>query len=128
MSKGLKPDSYEGIFREYCQTVLDLSAPQLPYWFRAGLAQLYSTVKPGDGTIRLGFPPNRSYPSGTGGINMMMLIGIDRKAYLESRARSRPISTGIRITAQLSAKRPRPRQISTPHKAIPRIIRLTPGC
>ena len=87
VSHGLKPDNYEGIFREYCQTVLDLSASQLPYWFRAGLAQLYSTVKPGEGTMRLGFPPNRSYQSGTGGISMQMLIGIDRKAYLESRSK-----------------------------------------
>ena len=86
VSRGLKPDSYEGIFLEYCQTVLDLSTPQLPYWFRAGLAQLYSTLKPGDGTVRLGGPPTRPFASGTGSINMTMLIGIDRITYLESKA------------------------------------------
>ena len=105
VSKSLKPESYEGIFREYCQTVLDLSASQIPYWFRAGLAQLYSTVKPGDGTIRLGFPPNRSYQSGTGGISMQMLIGIDRKAYLESRSKgANDFDTDTDVNAALGKK------------------------
>ena len=86
---GLKPDSYEKIFLEYCQMVLDQSAPQLPYWIRAGLAQFYSTLKPGDGTIKLGGPPTRSFhASGLGGIDMTLLVGIDRHSYLESRAKA----------------------------------------
>ncbi len=89
VSLGLKPDSYEEIFLEYCQMVFDLSAPQMPYWLRAGLSQLYSTLKPGDGTIKLGGPPTRAVPcqSGAGGIDMTLLIGIDRRSYLESKAK-----------------------------------------
>jgi len=107
VSRGLKPDSYEGIFLEYCQTVLDLSAPQLPYWFRAGLAQLYSTLKPGEGTIRLGGPPTRSYQAGTGGITMTLLVGIDRMAYLESRAKgATDFDTDTDDSAALGKKAP----------------------
>jgi hypothetical protein len=86
---GLKPDSYEKIFMEYCQMVLDRSAPQLPYWIRAGLAQFYSTLKPGDGTIKLGAQPTRSFHStAAGGLDITLLAGVDRKAYLESRSKA----------------------------------------
>jgi hypothetical protein len=87
VSRGLKPDRYESIFLEYCQMALDRSASQFPFWIRAGLAQLYSTLKPGEGTMRLGDPPTRPYAAGTGSINMTTLVAIDRKAYLESKAR-----------------------------------------
>ena len=87
VSKGLKPDRYESIFLEYCQAALDQSASQFPFWIRAGLAQLYSTLKPGEGSMKVGFPPARPYQAGTGGINMTTLIGIDRRNYLESRAK-----------------------------------------
>jgi hypothetical protein len=86
---GLKPENDEKIFLEYCQMVLDQSAPQLPYWIRAGLAQFYSTLKPGEGTIKLGSQPMRSFHStGAGGLDMTLLVGIDRKSYLESRAKA----------------------------------------
>ena len=86
---GLKPESYEKIFQEYCQMVLDQSAPQLPYWIRAGLSQFYSTLKPGEGTIKLGSQPVRSFHStGAGGLDMTLLVGIDKKSYLESRAKA----------------------------------------
>jgi hypothetical protein len=86
---GLKPDNYEKIFLEYCQMVLDQSAPQLPYWLRAGLAQFYSTLKPGETTIKLGAQPVRSFHStGAGGLDMTLLVGIDRKSYLESRSKA----------------------------------------
>ena len=80
VSKGLKPDSYERIFLEYCQMVLDQSAPQLPYWIRAGLAQFYSTLKPGDGTIKLGGQPMRAFHStGAGGLDLTLLVGVDQE-------------------------------------------------
>ena len=89
VSLGLKPNSYEKIFQEYCQLVLDQSAPQLPYWIRAGLAQFYSTLKPGEGTIKLGAQPMRSFHStGAGGLDITVLVGIDRKGYLESGAKA----------------------------------------
>ncbi len=129
---GLKPDSYEKIFLEYCQMVLDQSAPQLPYWIRAGLAQFYSTLKPGDGTIKLGGPPMRSFhASGLGGIDMTLLVGVDRQAYLESRAKAANDffadtnntaalgKAGSKVSAGLNANQ------STDSR---RIIRLTPGC
>ena len=86
---GLKPENYEKIFLEYCQMVFDQAAPQMPYWLRAGLAQFYSTLKPGDGTIKLGGPPTRSFhASGAGGLDMTLLVSIDRRAYLESKAKA----------------------------------------
>jgi hypothetical protein len=86
---GLKPDNYEKIFLEYCQMVMDQSAPQLPYWLRAGLAQFYSTLKPGEGTIKFGAQPARAFHSTSdGGLDITMLVGIDRKSYLESRSKA----------------------------------------
>ena len=86
---GLKPDNDEKIFQEYCQMVLDQSAPQLPYWIRAGLAQFYSTLKPGEGTIKLGGQPMRAYHStSAGGLDMTLVVGLDRKSYLESAAKA----------------------------------------
>jgi len=85
-AKGRKPPTYEDIFLEYCQAVLDQYAPKLPFWIRAGLAQLYSTLKPGDGSLQLGNPPTRSF-TGASNMNMTVLISVDRSGYLESRAR-----------------------------------------
>lgn len=87
VSKGLKPERYEYIFLEYCQAALDQSVPKLPFWIRAGLAQLYSTLKLGDGSVQLGNPPTRSF-AGASNMNMTVLISVDRSGYLESRARA----------------------------------------
>ena len=85
---GLKPENYEKIFFEYCLMVLDGSAPKLPFWMKAGLAQLYSTLKPGDGTIKLGAPPLRSYHvRSTDRLDLNMLFTVDKKTYLASRAK-----------------------------------------
>lgn len=85
---GLKPAVYEQIFREYAQLVMDESSPSLPYWFRAGLADLYSTLKPGDNQIKLGIPPFRDYRStGIADLDLSILVGIDRAGLLASRSK-----------------------------------------
>lgn len=86
---GLKPAMYEKIFQEYCQLVMDESASRLPYWLRAGLAQFYSTLKPGENTMKLGGPPTRSYHvQGTGQVDLTQLVAIDRVSYLASRGKA----------------------------------------
>jgi hypothetical protein len=84
---GLKPEMYEQIFREYCQMVLDASAPSLAYWFRAGLAEVYSTLKPGEGTLKLGSPPLREFKASGQGVDLVALVTIDRAGLLASRAK-----------------------------------------
>jgi hypothetical protein len=84
---GLKPEIYEQIFREYCQMVLDASAPTLAYWFRAGLAEVYSTLKPGEGTLKLGSPPIRAFKSSGQGVDLVALVTIDRAGLAASRAK-----------------------------------------
>ena len=89
VSVGLKPESYEHIFREYCQLVLEQSAPKIPYWLRSGLAQLYSTLKPEDNRIKLGAAPARAFHSHDGlNVDLVQLFGADRKMFLESSSRS----------------------------------------
>jgi hypothetical protein len=89
VSAGLKPESYEHIFREYCQLVLDQSAPKLPYWLRAGLAQFYSTLKPENKKIKLGAAPARAFHTHDAlDVNLVQLFGADRRLFLESRSRS----------------------------------------
>jgi len=89
VSVGLKPESYEHIFREYCQLVLDQSAPKIPYWLRAGLAQFYSTLKPENNKIKLGAAPTRAFHTHDGlDVNLIQLFGADRNLFLESRSRS----------------------------------------
>jgi hypothetical protein len=86
---GLKPEMYEQVFQEYAQLVLDESAPSLPYWFRAGLAAVYSTLKPGEGTLKLGSPQVRGFKvSGVNdGLDLNALVNIDRAGMLASRAK-----------------------------------------
>ncbi|HVW11994.1 MAG TPA: hypothetical protein VHC90_25620 [Bryobacteraceae bacterium] len=89
VSAGLKPENYEKIFREYCQLVLDQSAPKIPYWLRAGLAQFYSTLTPAEGKIKLGAAPARAFHSHDGlDVDLIQLFGSDRRAFLESRSHS----------------------------------------
>ena len=65
---------------------MDESASQLPYWLRAGLAQFYSTLKPGDNTMKLGGPPTRAYHSPSERtVDLNQLVAIDRVSYLASR-------------------------------------------
>jgi hypothetical protein len=86
---GLKPEGYEYIFREYCQLVLDQSAPKIPYWLRAGLAQFYSTLKPEDNKVKLGAAPRRAFHSHDGlNLDLIQLFGADRRLFLESGSRS----------------------------------------
>jgi len=67
---------------------MDESAPRLPYWLRAGLAQFYSTLKPGDNSMKLGGPPTRSYHvRSTNQVDMNLLVGVDKAAYLASRSK-----------------------------------------
>ncbi len=83
---GLKPEMYEKIFLEYCQLVMDQSAPKVPYWLRAGLAQFYSTLKPVDAGMKLGAPPSRAFHSHpTSDIDIIQLVEVNRAAYLGSR-------------------------------------------
>ncbi|HEY4089763.1 MAG TPA: hypothetical protein VGM43_27755 [Bryobacteraceae bacterium] len=89
VSLGLKPERYEHIFREYCQLVLDQSAPKIPYWLRSGLAQFYSTLKPEENKIKLGAAPARAFHSHDGlNVDLVQLFGADRKMFLESSSRS----------------------------------------
>jgi hypothetical protein len=89
VSMGLKPETWEHIFREYCQLVLDQSAPRIPYWLRAGLAQFYSTLKPEDNKIKLGSAPRRTFHSHDGlNLDLIQLFGADRRLFLESESRS----------------------------------------
>jgi hypothetical protein len=88
VSLGLKPENYEKIFREYCQLVLDQSAPKLPYWLRAGLAQFYSTLKPEGDKIKLGAAPAREFHTHDGlNVNLVQVFSADRRLFLESRSR-----------------------------------------
>ncbi len=85
---GLKPQMYEKIFQEYCELVMDESAPKVPFWLRAGLAQFYSTLKPGENTMKLGGPPYRSYHiHGDGQVDLNQLVSINKAAYLASRTK-----------------------------------------
>jgi hypothetical protein len=84
--QGLKPDMYDQAFREYTQLVLDDAAPTLPYWFRAGLSTVYSTLKPGDNGMNLGSAPRSNFRNGeVGDVNLPLLFGINREAFLASR-------------------------------------------
>jgi len=83
---GLKPAMYEQIFREYGQLVMDEYSPSLPYWLRAGLADLYSTLKPGENQIQLGIPPLRDYrSSGIADLDLSLMFDIDRAGLLAAR-------------------------------------------
>lgn len=83
---GLKSDMYEQVFREYTQLVLDDSAPTLPYWFRAGLSMVYSTVKPGDTGMSIGAPPRGSFRTdAAANVSLPLLFGVNREALLASR-------------------------------------------
>jgi hypothetical protein len=83
---GLKPDIYEQIFREYAQLVMDEYSPSLPYWLRAGLAELYSTLKPDENQIKLGIPPVRDYrSSGIENVDLSIMFDIDRAGLLAAR-------------------------------------------
>jgi hypothetical protein len=100
-SAGLKVEVYEHIFREYAQLVMDEYSPSLPYWFRAGLADLYSTLKPGENTIKLGLQPSRDYRStGVGDLDLNMMFGIDRAGLQAARNRQ---GTGFYSDNQASA-------------------------
>ncbi len=89
---GLKPDMFEQIFMEYTQLVLDDSASNLPYWYRAGLSELYASLKPGDGTVKLGGPPMRSYKHGAISSNLEQVLTslflIDRNGIVASRGKN----------------------------------------
>lgn len=86
---GLKSEDYEHIFREYTQLIFDEYSPSLPYWLRAGFAELYSTLKPGDGTIKLGIQPSRDYhSSGIGNTDLTMMFALDRSSLLASRRKA----------------------------------------
>ena len=77
---------YEQIFREYAQLVMDEYSPSLPYWLRAGLADLYSTLKPGENQIKLGIPPVRDYrSSGIQDVDLSIMFDIDRGGLLAAR-------------------------------------------
>ena len=84
---GLKPENYEKIFFEYCQLVMDESAPRLPYWLRVGMAQFYSTLKPVETGMRLGAPPARAFHT-HGQPDLIQLFTVDRAGYLAARAKS----------------------------------------
>jgi hypothetical protein len=84
--QGLKADMFDQVVREYAQLALDDSFPTLPYWYRAGVAAFYSTMKPGEGTMSLGYAPRSSYRNGeVGDVSLPLLFGINREALLASR-------------------------------------------
>jgi hypothetical protein len=84
--QGLKPDVFDQVLREYAQLALDGSFPTLPYWYRAGLATFYSTMKPGDNTMTLGAAPRSNFRNGeVGDVSLPMLFSVNREALLASR-------------------------------------------
>ncbi|HVY93644.1 MAG TPA: hypothetical protein VHA14_12870 [Bryobacteraceae bacterium] len=89
VAESLKPENYEHIFREYTQLVFDEYSSSLPYWLRAGLSELYSTLKPGDTTIKLGVQPSRDYHSnGVGTVDLNTMFALDRTSLLASRRKA----------------------------------------
>jgi hypothetical protein len=85
-SLGLKGDVVDQIFREYAQLALDGSAPGLPYWFRAGLATVYSTIRPAADSVNIGSAPKSSYRNtGVSDISLPMLFDANRETILASR-------------------------------------------
>lgn len=67
--------------------VMDEYSRSLPYWFRAGLADLYSTLKPDENQIKLGIPPVRDYRSrGIADLDLSLMFGIDRAGLLAARS------------------------------------------
>ena len=82
----LKPDTFDQLFREYAQLALDDSGPTLPYWFRAGLAAVYSTMKPGDKGIDLGALPRSDLRNGqAANVSLPLLFSVNRETFLASR-------------------------------------------
>lgn len=53
----LKPTAYEYAMREYVNLLVARAAPNIPYWLRMGFRELYSTMKTGNGEIRVGEDP-----------------------------------------------------------------------
>lgn len=83
---GLKPEVYDLLVREYTQLVLDDSARGLPYWFRAGMASVYSTLKPTDAGMNVGAAPRSSFRNGQiADADLNLLFGINRTALVASR-------------------------------------------
>lgn len=83
---GLKQDVYDLLVREYTQLILDDSARGLPYWFRAGLATVYSTLKPTDAGMNLGAAPKSGFRNGQiADADLQLLFGINREGLLASR-------------------------------------------
>jgi hypothetical protein len=86
VADGLKADMSEQVFREYAQLSLDDSGPALPYWFRYGLATVYSTLKPSDTGMTIGSPPKSDYRnSEVGDVNLPLLFSVNRETILASR-------------------------------------------
>ena len=56
----LAAENYEQGFREYVRMVLSDSAAAFPYWLRTGLNEVYATLLPVKGQMKLGTPPRRS--------------------------------------------------------------------
>lgn len=56
----LASETYEHGFREYVRMVLSDSAAALPYWLRTGLTELYATLLPVKGEMKLGTAPWRA--------------------------------------------------------------------
>ncbi len=80
----IKPDTFEFGVRQFAQVILDSAAPGAPYWFRMGVAQLYSTLQPaGGGKMKFGGGPHRSYKSGAA-FDLVTLFTIDARAARES--------------------------------------------
>jgi hypothetical protein len=59
----LKKDDYQFGVREYAALLLARLDPKMPYWLKLGLSELYSTLRPEEGTIAMGEEPMRSFHS-----------------------------------------------------------------
>ena len=60
---GMKKEDYQFGVREYATLLLGRLDPQMPYWLKLGFSELYSTLRPENGTIAMGEEPLRSFRS-----------------------------------------------------------------
>jgi hypothetical protein len=113
VADGLKADMDAQVFREYAQLSLDDSGPTLPYWFRYGLATVYSTLKASDAGMTIGSAPKSDYRNGeVGDVSLPLLFTVNRETMLASREKasldfnSDVLSTGTNNGASSGSRNP----------------------
>jgi hypothetical protein len=62
---GINKDTYEYGMRQYVDLLFVRVAPKMPFWLRLGFAQLYATMRTGNGAVVIGTEPHVSYRAGS---------------------------------------------------------------